>query len=119
MSFNYCIGFNTRKYTSLSKDQFYNKINANKDINECLCEVLIDNEQYVHPYFDIDQKNTSIEIEFEKIIEKIVNDFQVEENQIAVSSDSRPGKTSYHLILFSIKIKRSELRKYITKNKKY
>ena len=111
MSFNYCIGFNTRKYTSLSKDQFYNKINANKDFKECLCEVLIVKEQYVHPYFDSDQKNTSIEIAFEKIIEKIVNDFQVEENQIAVSSDSRPGK--HHiisLVLFNIKIKRSELK---------
>ena len=118
MSFNYCIGFNTKKYTSLSKDQFYNKINANKEIKECLCEVLIDNEQYVHPYFDIDQKNTSIEIDFGKIIEKIVKDFQVEANQIAVSSDSRPGKTSYHLVLFDMKIKRSELKKYITKNKK-
>ena len=51
MSFNYCIGFETKKYTSLSKDQFYMKINANKDIHECICEVLIDKEQYVHPYF--------------------------------------------------------------------
>ena len=108
MSFNYCIGFNTKKYTSLSKDQFYNKINANKEIKECLCEVLIDNEQYLHPYFDIDTKNTSIEIDFEKIIEKLFNKFHVEENQIAVSSDSRPGKTSYYLVIFNIKIKRSE-----------
>jgi hypothetical protein len=75
---------------------------------------LIDNEQYVHPYFDIDQKNTSIEIDFEKIIQKLVNDFQVKENQIAVSSDSRPGKTSYHFALFNIKIKRSEFKIYIS-----
>jgi hypothetical protein len=56
MSFNCCIGFNTKKKSTLSKDQFYNKINANKEINE----------QYVHPYFDIDQKNISIEIDFWK-----------------------------------------------------
>ena len=42
------------------------KINANKDIHECICELLIDKEQYVHPYFDIDQKDTSVELEFEK-----------------------------------------------------
>ena len=120
MSFNYCIGFETKKYTSLSKDQFYMKINANKDIHECICEVLIDKEQYIHPYFDIDQKDMSIEIDLdiEKIKEKLMTDFNVEENDIAVSSDCRPGKTSFHLVICNIKIKRSELRKYIPKIKK-
>ena len=118
MSFNYCIGFETKKYTSLSKDKFYMKINANKDIHECICEVLIDKEQYVHPYFDIDQKVMSIKIDIEKIREKLMTDFNVEEKDIAVASDCRPGKTSFHLVICNIKIKRSELRKYITKNKK-
>ena len=87
MSFNYCIGFNTKKYTTLSKDQFYSKVNANKDIHECLCEVLIDNEQFVHPYFDIDQKDASIDLEldFDKIIGKLITDFNVEEHNIAVA----------------------------------
>ena len=115
MSFNYCIGFETKKYTSLSKDQFYMKINANKDIHECICEVLIDKEQYVHPYFDIDQKDTSVELDFEKIVEKLMTDFNVEEKYIAVSSDGHPGKTSFHLVICNIKIKCSELKKCITK----
>ena len=114
MSFNYCIGFETKKYTSLSKDQFYMKINANKDIHECICEVLIDKEQYVHPYFDIDEKD----IDIEKIKEKLMTDFNAEKKDIAVASDCRPAKTSFHLVICNRKIKRSELRKYITKNKK-
>ena len=118
MSFFYCIGFETKKYTTLSKDQFYMKINANKDIHECICEVLIDKEQYVHPYFDIDQKDMSIKIDIEKILEKLMTDFNVEEKDIAVAIDCCPGKASFYLVICNIKIKRSELRKYITKNKK-
>ena len=74
MSFNYCIGFETKKCTTLSKDKFYMKINANKDIHECICEVLIDKQQYIHPYFDIDQKYMSIKIAIEKMIEKLLTD---------------------------------------------
>ena len=105
-------------YTSLSKDQFYMKINANKDIHECICEVLHGKEQYAYPYFDIDQKYMSIKIEIEKILEKLMTGFNVEEKDIAVASDCRPAKTSFHLVICNRKIKRSELRKYITKNKK-
>ena len=113
--FNFCIGFETRKYSTLPLLQFINKINANKEIGECICEVLLNKEQYIHPYFDIDIKDDTVVFDLEFALQKIIFDFNIKREDIVVASDSRLGKRSWHVIIHSKKIKRENFKTYITK----
>ena len=119
MSFNYCIGLKTNHNESLSQQQFFKLVESNKEIGQCLCEYLIDVNQFVHPYFDIDIKDNSIDYNLDEAIEKIMIDFNIQDkNEIAISSDHRVNKRSWHLVCCNVKIQRKELRKYIQKYKK-
>ena len=64
-----------------------------------------DKNEYIKPYFDIDDKTCSITLDYlyDNIIPYLNSIFNCHTKDWAVSDDSRPAKSSFHIILTNFK----------------
>ena len=102
ISMQYCIGFSTKKYIKVEKEEFIELLFQNKIHKEPICN-LVDcgSDLHYHPFFDIDYyfKNTDFVFNLESSLNWIAEQFNVSVNDIALASDERENvKKSYHCV---------------------
>lgn len=102
----YCINFSTKHYPEVSKCELIKKIEQNKVEKKVLCEIfnLDKDSTWVRPYIDVDY---AYDGEYSVALENSIrNDavtwfceqFGVSSGDIAIASDHRPHKLSFHIV---------------------
>lgn len=123
MSIEYTIGLYSTFYKNADLPSIKKLLEDKKITDKGIYEVL-DNKEYIKPYFDIDFKRIEDEEKFDSYIKNLDNFlkettqtigkyFKFNKEDLAISTANTDKKISYHIIINNYKIKFKDLRDYI------